>query len=299
MSSSITHYRNGVPYNAAGEVVITITGGPEQLNDTVSNNTSQRFGSISDSPHRSFPSGSLYRPRRRNDYNPDAFGQPIIAYLDNLAALAPGEEIEDKELDEKLKNDTKLLAEVIRDITKKYSDELGEIAGKLSQNIKGRKIRNYQDAIASIEKFQNGRYFKLAQDDRNALADAVKAMDKRTLADNLGRLSAASGLLAKGFIVEVFFSKIEEGFRTGNWKPLMLEIEAMALSGVAAAAMTRYIPYIVLGLAAHAPMLFPPVAAYALVVFGIAILASLIDAELVDKFNNEIEELIDALRTDY
>ncbi|HEN3601655.1 TPA: hypothetical protein U5E25_003139 [Yersinia enterocolitica] len=302
MSSSITHYRNGVPYNAAGEVVITITGGPEQLNDTVSNNTSQRFGSISDSPHRSFPSGSLYRPRRRNDYNPDSFGQSIfeyLDYLDDLSGTASSEETENKELDEKLKNDTKLLAEVIRDITRKHSDELGKIAGKLSQNIKGRKIRNYQDAIASMEKFQNGRYFKLAQDDRNALADAVKAMDKRTLADNLGRLSAASGLLAKGFIVEVFFSKIEEGFRTGNWKPLMLEIEAMALSGVAAAAMTRYIPYIVLGLAAHVPMLFPPADAYALAIFGIAILASLIDAELVDKFNNEIEDLYDALRTDY
>lgn len=249
--------------------------------------------------HRSFPSGSLYRPRRRNDYNPDAFGQSMCDYLDNLTNLTPSEEIVDKELDEKLKNDTKLLAEVIRDITRKHSDELGEIAGKLSQNIKGRKIRNYQDAIASMEKFQNGRYFKLAQDDRNALADAVKAMDKRTLADNLGRLSAASGLLAKGFIVEVFFSKIEEGFRTGNWKPLMLEIEAMALSGVAAAAMTRYIPYIVLGLAAHVPMLFPPAAAYAFAIFGIAILASLIDAELVDKFNNEIEGLFDSQRTDY
>lgn len=148
-----------------------------------------------------------------------------------------------------------------------------------------------------MENFGSGRY-KIGQDDRNAIADAIKALDKKTLADNLKRLSASSALLAKGFLVEIFCSKIEEDIRTNNWKPLMLEIEAMALSGVAVAAMSRFIPHALLTIAVISPSM-PPMVAAGLVVFLIASLASLINANLVDKLNNEIDDAIDALRPDY
>ncbi|OWF75403.1 hypothetical protein B4903_20425 [Yersinia frederiksenii] len=295
--STITHYRNGVPYNAAGEVVITITGGPDKLDNTVSNNSSQRFGSISNSPHRSFPTGSTYQHRRQNTYNPDTFGQSIFEYLDGLPDTAPSEDSEGRELNEKLKNDTKLLAEVMRDITKMFGDEWGRIADNLSQNIRKKKIRNYHDAIATIEKLKSNEFYKIPTDYRNTISDAIKVLDKKTLADNFNRLSAASGLLAKEFTAEAFYSKIEEGFRTGNWKPLMLEIEAWALSGVAVAAMTRFIPYALFSLTLIIPMVTAPVG-FAIVMLGIVILASLIDAKLVDKLNEEIRAMVNALRTD-
>lgn len=298
MSSSITHYRNGVPYNAAGEVVITITGGPEQLNNMVSNNTIQRFGSISDSSHRSFLSGSLHRSRRKNDYNPDTFGQSISDYLDNLSNLTPSEKTEDTELDEKLKSDTKLLAEVISNISNIYGEEWGRLADKLSGNIRGKKIRSYDDAIFTLEKFRSSEFQHIRKKYRDTVADVINVLDKKSLADNFNRLSAASGLLAKGFTAEAFYSKMEEGFRTDNWKPLMLEIEAWALSGVAAAAMARFIPYALFSIAFIIPMA-PSVAGFVIVYSGITILASLIDAKLVDKFNEEIRDLVAALRTDY
>lgn len=200
------------------------------------------------------------------------------------------------QLEEKLKEDTKLIAEVTRDITNKFGKEFGDLATELSQSIRGKKIRNYQDAMASFAKFQaNSSYINVRQVDRNAIADALKALDKRTLADNLKRLSASSGLLAKGFTAEVFYSKFEEGCRTDNWKPLMLEIEAMALSGVAAAAMALFLPQAVWLLS----VALPPTAAFVTVIIGIAIVASWVNAEFVDKLNDVLLDYINSQIMDF
>ncbi|MEQ9722270.1 colicin-like pore-forming protein [Yersinia alsatica] len=199
------------------------------------------------------------------------------------------------QLEEKLKEDTKLLATVTSDMTKKFGKEFGDLATELSQNIRGKKIRNYQDAMASFAKFQANPYINMSQIDRNAIADALKALDKRTLADNLKRLSASSALLAKGFTAAVFYSKFEEGCRTDNWKPLMLEIEAMALSGVAAAAMTLFLPQAVWLLS----LAVPPTVAFIVVVISIAIVASWVNAEFVDKLNGAILDYINSHIMDY
>ncbi|OVZ91150.1 hypothetical protein CBW58_14375 [Yersinia frederiksenii] len=117
----------------------------------------------------------------------------------------------------------------------------------------------------------------------------------KTLPVNLKRLSASSALLAKGFTAEVFYSKFEEGCRTDNWKPLMLEIEAMALSGVAAAAMTLFLPQAVWLLS----LAVPPTVAFIVVVISIAIVASWVNTEFVDKLNGVILDYINSHIMDY
>ncbi|CNI27971.1 hypothetical protein [Yersinia alsatica] len=75
----------------------------------------------------------------------------------------------------------------------------------------------------------------------------------------------------------------------------MLEIEAMALSGVAAAAMTLFLPQAVWLLS----LAVPPTVAFIVVVISIAIVASWVNAEFVDKLNGVILDYINSHIIDY
>lgn len=64
-------------------------------------------------------------------------------------------------------------------------------------------------------------------------ANAVRHIDTKALADNFQRLGKAFGVFGNVLTAEKLREKTVVGFETGNWQPLMLELEAMVLSGYA------------------------------------------------------------------
>lgn len=158
---------------------------------------------------------------------------------------------------------------------------MSKIALDFQSNISGKKIRNFNDAMAAFEKVRANPRTKLGVKDTKAVVDALNALDKATFADNVSRLGKAFGVVGKISQANSIREAAVTGFQTGDWKPLMLELEAMAASAGAAALVA-----VILGL------LFPfwVTTSFGLVVVAVlmASVASLFDANSVDKINDLI-----------
>lgn len=133
-------------------------------------------------------------------------------------------------------------SEVITDVGIKISEHFGEqyktVMNEISGNIRyfqGKTIRNFNDAMASLNRVIANPAIKFSQADKDALVNAWKYVDAQDIANKLGNLS-------RGFKVVDLLMKIEKvrqksiiGYETGNWGPLVLEVESWVLSGMGSA----------------------------------------------------------------
>jgi len=77
-----------------------------------------------------------------------------------------------------------------------------------------------------------------------------------------------------------------EGYQTGNWSPLMLEVESWVLSGMGTGIALGILAYVAPVVATTLGL--PVTAVTILGIIGITLAASLIDDKLADKINNEV-----------
>ncbi|HCB7206829.1 TPA: hypothetical protein M2A38_005174, partial [Escherichia coli] len=85
--------------------------------------------------------------------------------------------------------------------------------------------------------------------------------------------------------VEKVREKSIEGYETGNWGPLMLEVESWVLSGMAASVAMTLLSAII------GSFTLPALALTAIniaSIMGISYLASYIDASVAEKINNKL-----------
>lgn len=80
--------------------------------------------------------------------------------------------------------------------------------------------------------------------------------------------------------------KTAVGFETGNWQPLMLELEAMVLSGYAIGIAMGVFSSILLTIASVLSL--PAASAIIGAIILTSIVTSFIDAELADKINKNL-----------
>lgn len=175
--------------------------------------------------------------------------------------------------------------EISKTLGAKYQGVANTIAADI-KNFQGKKIRNIDQAMASLNKVLSNPGMKINAGDKTALLNAWNHLNATDMAFKmafLGKAFFASDIVMK---IEKARQKVIEGLNTGNWKGLMLEVESWVLSGMGAG--------IAMGILAS---LAPAVAALtgipltAVTIIGIlivSILASLIDDKLVDKINNEV-----------
>ncbi|EHU3652385.1 colicin immunity protein [Salmonella enterica] len=187
-------------------------------------------------------------------------------------------------------------SELIADMGDKIGEHLGdkykavakEIAGDI-KNFQGKTIRSFDDAMASLNKITSNPAMKINQADRDALVNAWKHVDAQDMANKLGNLSKAFKVADVVMKVEKVREKSIEGYETGNWGPLMLEVESWVLSGMASA--------VALGLfgAILSMLSLSGLALTAITIAGImtiSYLASKIDSEMSDKINKEVVDFI-------
>lgn len=89
------------------------------------------------------------------------------------------------------------LADTNKYILETYGANLSKVAQDLQSNISGKKIRSYNEALASFEKINTNPNLRLNAKDTQAVVDALNALDKETFANNVNRLGKAFGVIGK------------------------------------------------------------------------------------------------------
>lgn len=174
---------------------------------------------------------------------------------------------------------------VSKTLGEKYKTVANEIAANV-KNFQGKKIRNIDQAMASLNKVLVNPAIKINAADKAAIINAWNHLNATDMAYKfayLGKAFSAADIIMK---VEKARQKSIEGINTGNWKPLLLEVESWVLSGIATGFALSILASLATFLASTAGL---PVTAVMIVgVIAISLAASLIDDKLVDKINNEV-----------
>ena len=180
---------------------------------------------------------------------------------------------------EAYKSAVSFLADVNKDILAKYGENMSKVALGLQDNISGKKVRSYADAMKTFEKVRINPNIKLNAQDTQAVVDALNALDKATFSDNVSRLAKAFGVVGKVVQADSILTKTIVGFETGDWKPLGLELESMVAGAVVGAVVGGALAAI------FAILGTPVIIAVPVVAIVMAFVASFFDAEKVEEIN--------------
>lgn len=202
-----------------------------------------------------------------------------------------------KEAEEKAKDEKEALtkaSELISGMGDKIGEHLGdkyksiakEIAGDI-KNFQGKTIRSYDDAMVSLNKIISNPNLKINKADKDALVNAWKQVNAQDMANKLSNLSKAFKVADVVMKVEKVREKSIHGYETGDWGPLMLEVESWVVGGLAARVALGLFSGI---LGSFLITLGAPVIAVDLagIIIAASIAAWVSDDKVLDKLNNEV-----------
>lgn len=184
-------------------------------------------------------------------------------------------------------------AEIVSNMGDKIGEYLGDkykaIAKEVADDIKnfqGKTLRTYEQTMESLNKILSNPAMKVNQGDKDALVNAWNSLNASDTANKLSNLSRAFKVADLALKVGKVREKSIEGYKTGNWGPLVLEVESWVLSGVAVSVAMGILGYVAPVVATTVGL---PVTAITIAgIIGISYLASFIDDKMADKINNEI-----------
>ncbi|EBC1279679.1 hypothetical protein G6T08_004908 [Salmonella enterica] len=184
-------------------------------------------------------------------------------------------------------------AEIASNMGDKIGEYLGDkykaIAKEVADDIKnfqGKTLRTYEQTMESLNKILSNPAMKVNQGDKDALVNAWNSLNASDTANKLSNLSRAFKVADLALKVGKVREKSIEGYKTGNWGPLVLEVESWVLSGVTVGVAMGILGYVAPVVAATVGL---PVTAITIAgIIGISYLASFIDDKMADKINNEI-----------
>lgn len=205
----------------------------------------------------------------------------------------------EKEAEEKSSNEKEVLikaSEMVADMGDKLGEYLGDkfkaIAKEIADDIKnfqGKTLRSYDDAVDSLNKITANPAMKINKADKEAIVNAWRSLDAQDMANKIGNLGKAFKVADVAMKIEKFREKSIEGYTTGNWAPLMLEVESWVLSGMAASVAMALLGGV---LSLFSPVGVPITAVTIVLIMLISILASKIDAEMAERINNQVIKMV-------
>lgn len=203
------------------------------------------------------------------------FESNILVNRENVRRLTEEENI-DKEGSE-IKDAIKFTAGFYQTLTDKYGEKSSVIARELALAAKGKQIRNVDEALKSYDKYKDSLNKKFGLKDREAIALALESVDRDLMAKNLDKFSKAFGIVGKVIDVVDIAKEFKYGKETGNWRPLLVKLETLAI-GKGAISLVAFI--------------FGVMTASPLGILGFSLLmvmtSTLISEELVEKVNENI-----------
>lgn len=182
-------------------------------------------------------------------------------------------------------------AGLITDVGEKVSsyagDKYKQVAASIASNVRnfqGKNIRGYDQAMNALNQLRANPAMRFNAADTQVLANAWQHVNAADMANKMGRLAKAFKVGDLAQKVQKVAEKSMEGYRTGNWGPLMLEVESWVLAGIAGSVALSLFSAIIATFT-----LSLPVTATVLTVAGlmlIAYLSSLIDDKATAAFNS-------------
>lgn len=167
----------------------------------------------------------------------------------------------------------------------KYKAVADDIANSV-KNFQGKNIRGYNDAMNALNRVLSNPSLKISAGDKAALSNAMAHINANDMANKLGNLSKGFKVAGLAQKVSSALEKGAYGFKTGDWGPLMLEMESWVVGGLMASLAAPLIGAIFAVILASAGVPTTAIVAGSIVVAGI--IAASIDGALVDKLNNAI-----------
>ncbi|WP_439411821.1 colicin-like pore-forming protein [Enterobacter ludwigii] len=203
-----------------------------------------------------------------------------------IAAEENNKKINEKDLLMKTAN---LMVDTGEKISGIASAKYKSLAKEISDNIKsfqGKNIRSYNDAMKTLNRLTSNPNMKISAVDKAVLLNAWKHTDLKSMASKLANLSKAftvAGWLSK---VEKVYEKSVVGYETGNWGPLMLEVESWVLGGITSALALAALSSIVSTflIAGSLPATVTMIAGTLAIIY----VASLIDDAVAEKVNSQL-----------
>ncbi|HHR4326317.1 TPA: colicin-like pore-forming protein [Salmonella enterica] len=239
-----------------------------------------------------FRSHSFHRVREAQWAYDDAV-KKYKQFEDNINALKGSLSELEKQKDSNEKEVLTKASELITAMGDKVGEYLGgkyktlakEIADEI-KNFQGKTIRSYGDAMASLNEVLSNPGLKVYKGDKDALVNAWRQVNAQDMANKLGNMSRAFKVADLVMKVEKVREKSIVGHDTGDWGPLILEVESWVLSGIAYS-VALSIFSATLGTALLSFGL--PITAVGIMGIIIAgVIGAVIDDKFADEINNEI-----------
>ncbi|MEL4015938.1 colicin-like pore-forming protein [Dryocola clanedunensis] len=194
-------------------------------------------------------------------------------------------EIDDKISLEKLKNEDiiqikdamKISSDFFKEIYSNYGDLQSKIAQELAASAKGKKIRNFHDAIKSFEKFKSNLNKKYSISDRKAISNALESVKRSELSRNVTMFSKSFGLTSTAIDFYDITMEMKTAIETDNWRPFFVKIESQ-LANIAAGRLTAWVFSLLLGTP--------------LGILGFAVIMAAVSALVNDKLLQKINSTI-------
>ncbi|CAI8928187.1 colicin-like pore-forming protein [Pseudomonas sp. IT-P100] len=174
----------------------------------------------------------------------------------------------------------KLTADFYKEVTEKFGEKASALAKELSENAKGKKIRNAEEAIKAFDQYNDVLNKKFSVKDREAIAKAVDSLDKDMMAKSLDKFSKGFGLVGIGVDAFNILTEAQKSMKSGDWKPFFVKTESV-MAGRAVGGLLAF----TFGMTVATPL---GILGFALLM---AVTSSLIDDALVSKFNDFILSL--------
>lgn len=165
----------------------------------------------------------------------------------------------------------------------KYKGIANEIAADIKK-FQGKSFRNINAAMASLNKILSNPKMKVNAGDKAALLSAWNHLNATDMAYKYGFLGKAFSAADITMKVEKLRQKSIAATESGNWGPVLLEVESWVLSGMATGFALSILASLSTFLAATAGL--PVTVVTVLGIIGISLAVSLIDDKLANKINN-------------
>jgi hypothetical protein len=99
--------------------------------------------------------------------------------------------------DDELKDAIKFTADFYKDISERFGTQMSTLAQQLSEDAKGKVLRNADEALRAFDQYKDNLNKKFNVTDRTAIANALESLDRSELAKNLNIFGKAFGYVGK------------------------------------------------------------------------------------------------------
>ncbi|SUB99387.1 colicin-like pore-forming protein [Proteus penneri] len=192
---------------------------------------------------------------------------------DILAQQANKKEQIDNDFNQ-LHDSIKFTADFYKEVFNAYGDKARKLAESLAQQVRGKTIRNVDDALKAYEKYKVDINRRINAKDRKAIATALESIKIDDIAQKLKKFS--KGMTYTGYAINFsdWATELHKAIQTDDWRPFFVKTETLIV-GMAATSVAGFTFGVLLG----GPI---GILGYGLIMAGVG---ALINDDLVEKAN--------------